>query len=268
MLLFFSVVAIAAQADTTTVNVPQGSVRDFSPDATITSLVKQGAGTLNLLTTGNLTSLRAEGGLVRVLPEVSGGTLAVTVDGAALQLGASAKLASLELLNGAQVQVLPSEGAIILETDPLTVDLSSGSRLDLADNTLIMPYSGTSPRPRDSGAAGGDDRGLPWTGPGISSSVAAADSVTGASALGYLDNAFFEFPEYPPGHPIPTQCVFVSYTTCGDANFDYLVDGGDTGLFDLGLAGRVFWVGLWGPELRRRNGRLRLRFSRLRGRVW
>ena len=54
--------------------------------------------------------------------------------------------------------------------------------------------------------------------------------MTGASALGYLDNAFFEFPEYPPGHPIPTQCVFVSYTTCGDANFDYLVNGAGYGL--------------------------------------
>ena len=105
---------------------PKAQCGIFPRTATITSLVKQGAGTLNLLTTGNLTSLRAEGGLVRVLPEVSGGTLAVTVDGAALQLGASAKLASLELLNGAQVQVLPSEGAIILETDPLTVYLSSG----------------------------------------------------------------------------------------------------------------------------------------------
>ena len=101
----------------------------------------------------------------------------------------------------------------------------------------------TSPSPQIRALlAAGYANGL-WTGNGITSSVAADDaSATGASALGYLDNAFFELPEYPPGHPIPTQCVFVSYTTYGDANFDYLVNGSIMAFSTLASAGESFLV--------------------------
>jgi hypothetical protein len=110
-------------------------------------------------------------------------------------------------------------------------------RLDLADNDLIIDYTGGSPiqTVRDQlkvGRAGGS-----WTGNGIRSSVAAADA---SKAIGVGEASVLGLTNFS-GQPVDSTCVLLKFTWFGDATLDGQVDVGDLGR----LASNWQTSGLW-----------------------
>ena len=106
-------------------------------------------------------------------------------------------------------------GGLLLRTSALTI--APDAFLDVADNGLIIDYSGSSPLTSirtwlTSGYAGGA-----WNGNGIRSSTAAA---TPNRALGYAESAalFSSFPATFLGQQVDNTAVLVRYTRYGDAD--------------------------------------------------
>jgi hypothetical protein len=96
----------------------------------------------------------------------------------------------------------------------------SAARLDLANNSMIIDYSGASPLPTirtylKNGYADGA-----WNGAnGIDSSAANA----GTYALGSADNAVLGLTNFG-GLPVTASDILIKYTYYGDSNLDGLVD--------------------------------------------
>jgi len=110
----------------------------------------------------------------------------------------------------------------------LTVNTASNSIVDIGTNALLIDY-GTGPDPISSiasliadGAYGGGTT-VSWTGAGITSSAAAADSAS--YGIGYADSA-------DAGNPagLSSGQIEVKYTLLGDANLDGKVNGIDFNL--------------------------------------
>jgi hypothetical protein len=107
------------------------------------------------------------------------------------------------------------------------LSIAGGSMLDLADNALVVDYSGASPLATIksqliSGYAGGG-----WTGNGITSSTAAAVAADGANlhktALGYAEASALGVSTFA-GQGVDDTAVLIRYTLAGDANLDLMVD--------------------------------------------
>ena len=144
-------------------------------------------------------------------------------------------LADLVLDEGGRAN-LTGGGTKTLVTDALDISEDVGgvpqATLDLADNNLIVDYTGRTSPYADvaawvaSGLRGGTN--LYWDGPGITSSTAAAATLT---ALGVIDNRDTE-PGIGgltdlEGEPVPADSVIVRYTWWGDADLDGKVDSND-----------------------------------------
>jgi hypothetical protein len=139
---------------------------------------------------------------------------------AAVQFPASQDLALLHLYNGGQAR-LNSGADKVLITSQITID--GNGKLDLADNGMIVDYTGPSPVDTirtllTSGYAAGA-----WNGTGINSSVAA---VTANRALGLAESTdvFLSFPATFMGQSVDSTAVLVRYTLRADANLDLKVD--------------------------------------------
>ena len=115
--------------------------------------------------------------------------------------------------------------------------IAGGAQVDLANNSLLVDYTGTSPRAAvealiTSGRAGGT-----WTGAGIVSSSANA----GEFALGVGDVTDTTTTTNYLGTTIDTDTVIVRYTRYGDANLD-----GVTNIADFSrLAANFNSAGRW-----------------------
>ena len=144
-------------------------------------------------------------------------------------------LAGLALDEGGRAN-LTGGGTKTLVTGALDIGEDTGgvpqATLDLADNNLIVDYTGGTSPYADvaawvvSGLRGGTNQY--WDGPGITSSTAAAATLT---ALGVIDNQDTE-PGIGgltdlEGEPVPADAVIVKYTWWGDANLDGLVNSSD-----------------------------------------
>ncbi len=82
-----------------------------------------------------------------------------------------------------------------------------------------------------------------WSGPGIISSTAAADT-TQLTTLGILQNSLNGAAIYPTfeGKPVLPSDILIKYTYYGDANLDGKVDGSDYSLIDNGfITGSTGW---------------------------
>jgi hypothetical protein len=128
---------------------------------------------------------------------------------------------------------LQSGGAVVLTTTALT--LAPNSRLDLADDALILDYTGNSPLSDvQSALAAGFNAGA-WNGSMIVSSAAAADGAQ-LHALGYAEASSLGISSYRGQSTDPTSIV-IAYTKYGDNNLDGIVDvGNDFNLFLDGVA--------------------------------
>ena len=176
------------------------------------------------------------GGLVVFNTDVGGATpnynLAMTVNGtgADVHFAAGQHLGSLAVMLGS-AQVTAS-GSRVLVTKSLTINPASGV-LDLVNNDLVIDYTGTSPlatvrdwvRAGYNNAGGGD-----WSGKGLTSSAAAADSLT-LTALGVADNATLGRTTFS-GETVDSTSVLVKYTYWGDANLDGRVTFDDYDIID------------------------------------
>ena len=185
------------------------------------------------LTTGRLPFAFAGGGGGDALT-VSGGTFAPAAD-----LGADGTVLSLSVVSAGAAtfstnQTLASltlskqsTAAVtgtgrVLRTTALSVDTAGASALDLGSNAMIVDYAGASPLGGIASALASGYAAGAWTGNGIRSSSAAANT---AFALGYgeagtvlgltgSDTGTFM------GQTVDATSVLVRYTRNGDANLD------------------------------------------------
>jgi len=165
------------------------------------SLTQSGTGTVTLSTVNTYS-----GGTF-----VTSGTLKIGVSGAipvdsVVTISSSA---TMQLGTGTGVETLSS------------LSIAGTGTLDLTNNRILIDYGG-GPDPIGSiasmiasGYAGGS-----WTGPGITSTAAQANS--GSYGIGYADSA-------DPGNPagLASGQIEVMYTLLGDANLDGKVNGTD-----------------------------------------
>lgn len=154
----------------------------------------------------------------------------VTVsNSASMTFGNSTNATALSIGTGAKVSVAGTQTVLGITS------LSDSGTIDLRNNALLINYgSGADPAATIrsliiSGYAGGT-----WTGTGITSSVAAANS--GSYGVGYADSA-------DPGNPagLASGTIEVEYALLGDANLSGVVDGTDFGIvaanFNKGVSG-------------------------------
>lgn len=104
-----------------------------------------------------------------------------------------------------------------------------GGQLDLTDGMAVFDYSGPSPLSMLTGKVTTGYANGSWTGPGISSSVAA---VTMARALGIVEatDLFSSFPATFRGQSVDSSSVLIAHTLTGDGNLNGLVEIGDFAL--------------------------------------
>jgi hypothetical protein len=103
------------------------------------------------------------------------------------------------------------------------------SKFDLADNAMIIDYTGASPlaKVRSYLISGRGATGMgseTWTGFGLDSSVAAQDVFQ--YSIGYAENSDLPFGSYSvfAGQQVDSTAVLITYTRSADANLDGIVD--------------------------------------------
>jgi hypothetical protein len=156
-----------------------------------------------------------------------GGHDSLTVNSGMVLVPAGQVLASLAVGSGAGLDVAPG-GNNVIETQTL----NDQGTIDLANNGMIVDYSGSSPLASvisliTQGRAV-DANGQPtWTGGGITSSVAAANPLT--LGIGAIDNASLGAAAYTTflTHAVDSTAVLVRCTGNGDANLDGITNTAD-----------------------------------------
>jgi hypothetical protein len=136
---------------------------------------------------------------------------------------------TLSLTNGASAIIAPRISGGTLSTLS-KVSLSADSKLDLADNDLILNYFGTSPKPQIAAALAAGYHNGDWSGPQLTSSAAAtaaADSnALYKTALGYAEASALQVGTFD-GRSVDTTTILIAYTITGDANLDRTVNTSD-----------------------------------------
>jgi hypothetical protein len=128
-----------------------------------------------------------------------------------------------------RLNLLPGNDAVIRMVDLTLGDGSPGARVDVADGTLLIDYSDVSPMAEvfDHLSRGYNDG--EWTGPGITSSVAAANH---ANAVGCAEAADVVIAVHNilPAAFFDDTTLIVRYTLAGDANLDRTVNLSDSSI--------------------------------------
>jgi T5SS/PEP-CTERM-associated repeat protein len=170
---------------------------------------------------GGSGALNVTGGVASI-----SGALKAWNNGTVLWSGGSLSASSLVLTGGGKA-FLSAGGSKVLRVTDVSVDSANGSKLDLADDDMIVDYSISSPLATIQSLIQSGYNGGAWTGNGItSSSAAAASSSMHKTALGYADAAalYTSFPAAFSGQSIDNTAVLIRYTLSGDANLDGAVD--------------------------------------------
>ncbi len=151
--------------------------------------------------------------------------------GPAVTFDSSQSLASLSV-NGGTVALSPGGNSTLVVK---SLALSNSGTLDLADNAMIVDYTGTSPMASiRADLASGFNTGA-WNGAGIDSSSAAADSSM-SHALGYAEASDLGVNSFM-GDPVDATAILIRYTKYGDNNLDGTIDiGNDFAMLLDGLA--------------------------------
>jgi len=213
-------------------------------------LTKTGANTLTLAGTqsyGAGTVLNVNAGTLNLNSDAGGTSgnrnLMINVNGAAASLGASQNLAGLNITGSGVVQMVAA-GNKTLITDSLTLD-PVHSRLDVADNAVIINYSGASPVTQITQWVAASYNGGYWNGTvGITSSNAASDP-NYQHGLAVVDNDYRwqdgdgnwhddPFISMVNGVAVSAKSVIVKYAYMGDTNLDGKVDIVDYNNIDAG----------------------------------
>jgi hypothetical protein len=167
--------------------------------------------------------------------QVPASSTAVVINGGTPMVSSPFSVSSI-VLNGGTLILAAGSG--VFSTTSLTIN--PGAILDVGNNTLLINYGANAdPITKiaaliESGYASGA-----WNGPGIISSVIAADdAASGLSyGIGYADSA-------DPGNPasLPSGTIEIKFTLVGDANLDGTVNSEDFTPFsqNLGLSGMMW----------------------------
>ncbi len=186
-------------------------------------------------------SLILDGGAGTDDLEIRAGTAAFSSD-------LSALIETMHVTNSAAVTFATTQHLAALNLDDATAQLSPGAgkvlvlnglsilnsaSLDLADNSLILDYTGPSPLSTIKSylASGRGPAGFgnaTWTGPGINSSTAApGDGI--CFQLGYAENSDLPLGAYSTwqGQTVDGTAILIKYTRGGDSNLDGVVNDDD-----------------------------------------
>jgi T5SS/PEP-CTERM-associated repeat protein len=195
---------------------------------------KAGAGTLNVMGTGNISATNI---YVGGSGTSAGGSGVVKLSGGSLNVSGT-----LKIWNNGTVSV--TSGVTPPRVAALTI---SGGTLDLSSG-FIVDYTGSSPlatlKPQ---LLTGFNNGA-WTGPGITSThaatIAADSSNLHKTAVGYLDTSAFSITSFM-GQTVDTTSLLFRYTFTGDANLDGQVNSADfTRLSqNFNQSGKDWWDG-------------------------
>jgi autotransporter-associated beta strand protein len=202
------------------------------------------SGTFDLIKTGTGAVLLAGANTYTGITNVVEGTLRVNGSistsggvsvggGSNFIVGSTQFISTITVQNGGLASLAPGADKV-LTLSSLLIDVSG--RLDLADNDLIIDYTGATPIQAIRAALATGSVG-PWSGPGIDSSVAASNP---AYSLGYAEASTLALSSFD-GQPVDSTAVVVKFTYGGDANLDGKVDVEDLGC----LASSWQQSGLW-----------------------
>jgi hypothetical protein len=166
-----------------------------------------------------------------VIGDTSGSDSLTVNAGPAVTFDSSQSLASLSV-NGGTVALSPGGNSTLVVK---SLAFSNSGTLDLADNAMIVDYTGTSPMASiRADLASGFNTGA-WNGAGIDSSSAAADSSM-SHALGYAEASDLGVNSFM-GDPVDATAILIRYTKYGDNNLDGTIDiGNDFAMLLDGLA--------------------------------
>jgi hypothetical protein len=191
----------------------------------------------------------------------SGGGSVIYQNGITLMNGSSIAFASGASANSLKLVAKSTASvATSIAGSPNLIQLSalsfSGSTaafqgtLDLSNNAMVV-HGGSLSAVTSAVAAGYNATGVLWTGPGIDSSAAAADT-THLTALGVIANSLNgSTPLYGSGDRLglfdgtspAASDILVRYTYYGDANLNGKVDSTDYALIDNGYLGHLTgWI--------------------------
>jgi hypothetical protein len=173
---------------------------------------------------------------------------------AAVNLGATQRLAGLQIGAGATVQ-LTTGASKTLVTPTLTIagtPAAPTGKLDLATNSAIVNYAGPSPadtlRQLILAGRGGAGLGRTWNGQGITSSAAMVAEPESRS-VGIAENSTLPLGPYTNfrGQPVDSTTVLMAFTRTGDANLDGVVNDDDVTIvgasYAPGVAGASWAIG-------------------------
>ncbi len=158
--------------------------------------------------------------------------------GGTLTFAASQNLGGLLAVSGGAFANVTPGGGKVLVAPAVSVETSTGSRLDLANNNSIVDYASTSPIAQVTSLVASAYNGGAWTGPGITSTTAAGVTTHGlgigeAGALGITNFA---------GQFVDGTAVLLRYTRYGDADLNGQVNLADFNRLAANFGGTgKFW---------------------------
>lgn len=215
---YFTVESLRLNASTGNNIITVGTTANLTP---VSIFANNGTDTITVQDT-------AANAPVTILPSIGNDTVNVNPNGgtpATVRFGGTQRIGALTISNGGRAETLAANMVITASS----VDVGAAGVLNLADNTLIVDYTGASPVSTiGSLLTTGRNNGA-WTGNGINSSAAASQS---NRALGYAEatDIFGTFPASFAGESVDNTSVLVRYTLLGDATLDRTVNISDFAL--------------------------------------
>jgi hypothetical protein len=234
--------------DFATVTISNHAVASFS------GLTIGASGGRALVTVSGGAALNVEAPLVGGVS--SGGATTINISGGALNIALGATLR-----NGAVVNyssgTFADAGTLAMQADSKlllsaggdkvvrsgVVNMSGTSRIDLADNDMVVDYTGPSQLTAIKGYLIAGRNGGSWTGNSLTSSAAATDPVHGSLGYGEASDVLGASGGTFAGVPVDGTAVLIKFTYPGDANLDGVVDLKD--LYRLAVnynAGGKLWT--------------------------
>jgi hypothetical protein len=178
-------------------------------------------------------------GVARVLPSSGDDTVNLGANGlgiANVSFNATQRLGALNIGTGGAAFVTPGGATVLTVT---SLDVTGSGVLDLANNALVVDYSGGSPIGRVQSLLKSGYNAGAWNGRGINSSLSNASTF----ALGYGEASDVAPGGTFAGQNVDATSVVVKFTRYGDANLDGAVNGADFAHLagNFGRTGRL-WI--------------------------
>lgn len=179
-----------------------------------------------------LTITVAPAGSTLTLTTLQPTNAAITKAGAGTAILNNVRAASLSV-NAGRLRVAPT-GTTAATSSVSALSIAGmtdawSATLDLADNAMIVNYTGTSPLATIRNQIKSGSSAM-WSGTGITSSIAASVAIDGSNihktALGYAEASELGLNNFA-GLPIAGNAVVIRYTLAGDANLDGMVNAID-----------------------------------------